>query len=140
MKYQKEPGKIHLVLEQGEDPVESLLKLARSEEIKSASFIGIGALGNATLGYFDVETKEYDQKTFEGSWELVALTGNIAWNEGEPVVHAHAVLGGPDYNVRAGHLFSAKVTVTGEVFISLNDTRIERGGNNPFGLKLIELE
>lgn len=140
MKYDKEPGKIHLVLDVGDDPIEALASLARSEKIKSASFTGIGALGEPTLGYFDAETREYKRTTFEGDYELIALTGNITWSEGEPIVHAHAALGSFDFSIRAGHLFSAKVAVTGEIFLHLNEKTLHRTENNPFGLKLIELE
>jgi predicted DNA-binding protein with PD1-like motif len=140
MQYTKETNRIHLVLDAGDEVIESLIALARKEDLPSASFTGIGAIGDATLGYFDLEKKEYMRKTFPGSYELVSLVGSLAWDAAEPIVHAHACISGPDFTPRAGHLFKGTVPVTGEIFLTINEIKLARGTNNEFGLKLIELE
>ena len=89
-----------------------------------------------TLGYFDVVKKEYLRATFPGSFELVSLTGSIAWSDGEPVVHAHACIGAPDCTVRAGHLFGGTVSVTGEIFLNLNTTTLNRDTDPNFGIRM----
>ena len=54
------------------------------------------------------------------------LSGNISMKEGEPFVHAHVVLGGPDFQCRSGHLFAANVAVTVELHLLPLGFEIER--------------
>jgi uncharacterized protein len=49
----------------------------------------IGAFSGATLGYFDVEEKDYKKIPVEEQVEVLSLGGDIATKEdGEPQVHA----------------------------------------------------
>ena len=43
------------------------------------------------------------------------------------------VLGGPDYGVRAGHLFEGTIAVTGELFVTPMGLTIERAPNPAVG-------
>ena len=88
-------------------------------------------------GFFDLERKEYNRREFPQAMELVGLTGNMAWADGEPVIHAHVVLAGPDYAAVGGHLFSAEIAVTGEIFVFPTDVRVQRSIDSETGLKLI---
>lgn len=139
MRFTREPGKIHLVLDVGDEVIPSLVDLAKQEDIPSASFTGIGALRDVTLGYFDVDKLDYLRREFPGSWELVSLTGSIAHSDGEPIVHAHACIGGPEFEVHAGHLFEGTVSVTGEIFLLINETKLQRAKDGDFGLKLLDI-
>jgi predicted DNA-binding protein with PD1-like motif len=69
--------------------------------------------------------------------ELVSLTGNVTWVDDAPLIHAHAVLAGPDYVAYGGHLFSAEIAVTGEVSIAPFTTRVCRKPDERTGLNLI---
>jgi hypothetical protein len=112
----------------------------RQEKIEGGSVTGIGAVMNTTLGYFDLHTKEYRQRVFPEDMELVSLTGNITRVDGAPFVHAHAVLSGEDFVAHAGHLFSAEIAVTGELFITPAAVRITRALDQRTGLKLMAEE
>jgi uncharacterized protein len=140
MRYTKEKSKIHLILEPGDEIMKSLLELAKKEKIPSATLTGIGAIGNATLGYFDVNKKEYLKQTFPGSWELVSCVGSISWDGENPIAHVHVSISGADFELRAGHLFSGEITVTGEIFLNLNEKKLNRKIDPRFGLKLLALE
>ena len=140
MKYIREKNKIHLVLEVGDEIIQSLVQLAKKENIPSATLTGIGAVGDATLGYFDVGKKDYLKQTFGGSWEMVSCIGSIGWDGGTPIAHVHVSISGPDFQLRAGHLFSGKITVTGEIFLNLNETKLERRPDARFGLKLFNMK
>jgi len=106
-----------LILERGEEIVGSVVDFCREKGIKGASVNGIGAISDVTLGYFDVNEKEYKKKGFNNSYELVNLNGNITMKDDKTIFHPHVALGGKDYNLIGGHLFKGKVSVTAEIFV-----------------------
>jgi predicted DNA-binding protein with PD1-like motif len=53
------------------------------------------------------------------------------------VIHAHAVVSGPDFVAHAGHLFSAEIAATAEVFLWATGERTERALDERTGLRLI---
>ncbi|MHC4663140.1 MAG: PPC domain-containing DNA-binding protein [Planctomycetota bacterium] len=140
MKYWNEGNTFFLKLEKGDEVIESLVSFAAKEKIESATISGIGAIEQVTLGYFDVEAREYEQKDFPFSMELGALVGNITHLDGKPTVHAHATIGGPDLKAYTGHLFKGTVSVTGEILITKHPVKMERSFDEDIGLNLIDLK
>jgi predicted DNA-binding protein with PD1-like motif len=126
-----------LILEKGEPVHESLKKLAKDLELPGAFVTGIGALEGVSVGYFQMESKDYKEIKVDGLVELLALNGSISWKEDEPFVHLHAILGLEDGSVMGGHLLRAKVGVTGEIFVHKTGNRLERAKVKEFGLSLI---
>ncbi len=100
---------------------------------------GIGAVEKVRLGYFDLEKKEYITKDIDGEWELLNVIGNITWDEDEPVIHIHTVLGGENLNTIGGHLLNATIAVTGEFHLITGEKTIGRKLDDETGLKLINL-
>jgi len=125
-------------LDVGDEIIASLVKFATEEDVKSASFSGLGAVGGLKYGYFDINDREYKVAEESISLEIVNLTGNLARIEGEPIVHAHISVGFPDMSVRGGHLVEGVISITGEIFIRTYDADIERAEEERFGLKLIK--
>ena len=124
-------------LDVGDEIVASLVKFASEENVKSASFSGLGAVGGLKYGYFDINDREYKVAEESISLEIVNLTGNLARIDGEPIVHAHISVGFPDMSVRGGHLVEGIISVTGEIFVHTYDADINRAVDERFGLKLI---
>ncbi len=94
-----------------------LTGFAKENNISAAVFTALGALKNARLGFYDQKKHVYGELVFSGPIELVSCVGNISLKDGEPFVHAHAVLSDDEGNVRGGHLlggtiFAAEVHVT----------------------------
>jgi len=110
-------GRLLVRVDRGEEMMETLLAVARERKIEAARVTGIGALRDMTLGYFDVDRKEYLRGELSGSWELLSLSGNLSLRDGEPIPHIHVIVGDANLNLRGGHLFSGTVSVTGEIFI-----------------------
>ncbi len=136
----RQVGETHLLkLEPGDEVIPSLVAFAREHGIRAASLTAIGAIADPVLGYFDVETKEYLRRAFEGSHEMVALTGNLAMRDGEPILHAHVAIGAKDFQTFAGHLFGGTISATGEFFIRPVDTALERRLEPEVGLPLWDL-
>lgn len=105
------------ILESGEKVMESLRRLAREEVIRAGHFTAIGAFRSCRIAYFDWETKDYVDMEFDEQLEVLVLAGDIAWKDGDPVVHAHVVLGRRDGAALGGHLREAVVRPTLEVFL-----------------------
>ncbi len=110
-------GIIAVRLHDGDKFMESLKAVARDCGLNSAVLHGIGLFKNAELGYFNGH--EYVTKSFyQQLMEVISLEGNISMAEnGEDIViHAHCVLGLPDYSLIGGHLMDGTF-FNGELFI-----------------------
>jgi len=130
-----------LVFDAGDEVVSGLMDFAGENGLDAASFTAIGAFGTATLGYFDVEKKEYERIPVHEQVEVLSLLGNVAPTEdGEPRVHAHAVLGASDGSTRGGHVLEARVRPTLEVILVESPEHLRRREDPETGLPLISME
>jgi predicted DNA-binding protein with PD1-like motif len=129
-----------LRLDRDEEVVSSVIKFVEESGLNSAMVAGIGAVTGCTLGYFDRDKKTYLSKNFDDVYELVSLQGNITFHEGKPVFHNHAAIADSEYNLYGGHLFSALIAVTGEIFIFDVKKKFNRALDSRFGLNLIDSE
>ncbi len=123
----------------GDEVVSALARFAAENNVESGTVIGIGAVKNVVLGYFDLSRKEYLQREFDGIYELLSLSGNFARLDSETILHCHAVISDQDFKVSGGHLFSGVIAITGEFYIRAGGTKVERGPDETTGLKLIRL-
>ena len=123
-------------MDKGDEIIASLKHLI-SERNVNGFFIGIGAVRDPIIAYFDTKQKKYIEKKFEGEFEIVSLMGNLGTDEnGEPIVHAHITIADENYNVHGGHLVQGYVSVTLELIVIRVDS-IKRSVDNKWGLKLI---
>jgi len=105
----------------------------------SGFVIGLGAVSEVKMGYYDLEAKEYRSQMFSEDYELGNLTGNFSQVDGKTFLHAHITISDKDCKAFTGHLFSAKVYATGEFFIYVFDKKMERKLDDEIGLKLLDL-
>jgi uncharacterized protein len=89
-------------LERGEDLLEGLGGAVKELGLKAATLQVIGALEEATVGYFDPEAKEY-RPISTGHVEIASGLGNVSLRDGDPFIHLHLVLSGPDGAALGGH-------------------------------------
>ncbi len=130
-----------VVFDAGDEVVSGLTDFATENGLDAASFTAIGAFGTATLGYFDLEEKEYERIPVHEQVEVLSLLGNVATKEdGQPLVHAHAVLGASDGSTRGGHLLEARVRPTLEVVLVESPEHLRRREDRETGLPLISVE
>jgi uncharacterized protein len=128
-----------LRLEKGEEFIGAVTDFLKKYGITAGSISAIGATNDVIIGYFDVEKKEYHKKRLKGDYEILHIAGNTSMVGVDPLVHAHITLGDENYQVMGGHLFSALISVTCEVYIQVMDSRIERTIDEETGLKLLRL-
>jgi len=127
-------------LDRGEWINESLAKIAGDFKIDGATISGIGAIQTVEVGCYCLEKKEFAKKTFNGTYELINLTGNISWKHSDPIVHTHAAFVDKEFIAFGGHLFDAQITVTGELSIRLMPERLTREWNEELGRDLLSCQ
>ena len=111
------------------------------ENIEAGSVLGIGALKNIELRYFDPETKKYhDYPLGETSYEAAPVCGNVSFFDNDVYLHLHANVSGPDFKSWAGHLKSAFVSATFEVILNLAPGTANRKFSEEIGLNLLDLK
>jgi hypothetical protein len=136
MKYRRDGSRVFVRLDMGEDVHAALVGVAEREGIGGGFVTALGAVRDATLGYYDVERKDYDRRSFSEEMEIASASGTVARLEGKPYFHLHAVLSDRQCRAFGGHLFSAKAAATVEVQITISATPIERTPDEATGLKL----
>lgn len=127
MDYQQVEGAREFVarLEHGKDWRGQIEEFADREGIDAAFFIGLGAVQDAEVLFYDQVDQEYYPVTFEEPFEVVPAVGNISWLGEERFAHTHVTLSREDGSVVAGHLDTA-TTFAGELYVREFDTRLER--------------
>ena len=110
----------HLTFQKGDDPAAGLAEFARKNNLTNAHFEAIGAFGSAVIGWSDRPKKAFKVVRINEEMEVAAFNGNIVRNkEGEPVVHAHCVVGVlSNEKVYAGHCLQEEVSLTLQLYIT----------------------
>src|ERR1041385_6622728 len=94
-----------LIFETGDEGMKELKSFAEEHSLTASHFTGIGAFGDATLGYFDWQKKDYKKIPVREQVEVLTLVGDITLDaNGEPKIHAHVVVGRSDGTALGGHL------------------------------------
>ncbi|MDB6017924.1 MAG: hypothetical protein JWR19_2413 [Pedosphaera sp.] len=138
--FDEEEKTFALVLATGDEVVSSLLKFAAANRLSAGHFTAIGALSEVTLGYYNLNKKDYKNIPINEQVEVLSLVGNIALDKGRPKVHAHIVIGKSDGTAFGGHLVEARVRPTLEVIIDEEPEHLWRRFDPESGLALIDLD
>jgi predicted DNA-binding protein with PD1-like motif len=138
-RYTKTPTGFLMVLRENDDVLAQIENLAKTENIPSASFTGIGFAREATFGFYDFQAKKFNPKTFK-KVEIGSLTGSIAWNEKGPSIHVHGVATDDKFEAYGGHLLSLHVgTGSMEIYITVHDKKLERKIEQPLNANVLQL-
>lgn len=126
-----------LRLEKGEEIINTLKNFSKEKKVKGAFFYGIGAGKNFTIGFYDLEKKEYLKKEYKEEGEILSLIGNISHLEKDIFIHTHIIFSDKNFNLLGGHLFSGEITATLEIFLILINKKLLRKNFPDIGLNLI---
>jgi predicted DNA-binding protein with PD1-like motif len=129
-----------LVFETGDEVVSTLQAFAAEQRLGAARFTAIGAFSEATLGYFDWQSKAYEKIPMREQVEVLALVGDVTLDRDAPKVHAHVVVGRRDGSAHGGHLLEARVRPTLEVMLTEAPAHLRRSFDPASGLTLIDVE
>lgn len=127
-----------LVLERGEELMSSLDAFLNESKIKSAWLSGLGAAEKMTIGYYDLETREYVwSEVDDGVVEILSLVGNLSQLNDEPLWHIHGTFSNSDLGAFGGHIKEMYVGLTCEIQITQIDVSLKRDYNEETGLNLL---
>ena len=139
MEYRRFDQGFILRLDPGEEVVGSLTQLVEREQVQLGAVSALGAANDVTIGIFNTVEKRYDSRRYRGDFEISALVGNVTRKDGAPYLHLHITIGNPvTGEVHAGHLSSATVSATLELFLQVWDGRVGRKFSDVVGLNLLE--
>ena len=104
-------------LPRGEDLIKSMTSLVKELDIEAGHIQVLGAVRNATIGYFNQDTTEYEYIDFNKPMEILHCTGNISLLDEEPMIHAHITLSDEDGKAHGGHLSENTEIYVAEVIL-----------------------
>jgi predicted DNA-binding protein with PD1-like motif len=134
------PKTFVLVFETDDELARGLTQFAIEQKLASAGFKAIGALSSVKLGWLNWETKQYEPAvSLREQVELLSLIGDVALKDGQPQVHAHAVIGKRDGTAHGGHLLEAHVRPTCEVVLTESPAHLRKEFDPAAGIALIKL-
>ena len=117
------------------------MEVLRSIALKKAAsfnFSMIGGCASVELGYYNPKLKKYFNKEFiADNIEMLSTSGNVAWFENSPVVHAHGVFSGEDHEAFGGHIVKMVISLTGEVAIDWLSHKLIKKYDQETGLNLL---
>ena len=121
MDYRKFGETYYVRMDKGDEIIGGILKLCQREQIRSATFSGIGGCSAAEIQTFLPETGSFETKELTGMLELASLNGNLVTDAaGGLHHHTHAVfsyLEDGQHRLSAGHIKSVVVLYTAEIEI-----------------------
>ncbi len=133
-------GRLFLVSVKHDSEINAFLtEFAKDNAVMTASFTAIGALKRAKLGFYDQEKHAYLETALLAPQEIASCIGNFSIKDGEPFVHAHAVLADSAGNLKAGHLLEGKVFAAEVHITELVGEKIERKKDAVTGLSLWDI-
>ncbi len=120
-------------LKKGVDIIDGLTKTMKERGVSAGIITGIGAVMEANIGYFNAQTRKYEELYLQENMEILSLRGNISMKDGSVFPHIHIVLSRRDFSALGGHLNRGTkvyafefelVSVEGEPFVRQfdNDT------------------
>lgn len=138
MEYRRFEDSYVVRLNKGEEIISSLKQLCIDENIKLGEITGLGASDFVEIGVFNVNTKEYNTKKFEGMFEITSLVGNVTTKDGDVYLHIHINFGDEDGLVKGGHLVKATISATSEIILRIIEGNVGRKLNPEIGLNLFD--
>lgn len=143
MEYRRFEDKYILRIDRGEDVVNVLTNFCREKDIRLGTISGIGAASLVEIGLFNVNTKEYKTKEFNGMFEITSLMGNITEKDNNPYLHIHINFSNEEGNCFGGHLVKSVISATCEIVITESiideiENSVNREFNEEIGLNLLK--
>lgn len=128
-----------LIFDPDDEVLAGLRAFAVEQNLAASDFTAIGAFQSATLGFFDLDRKDYERIPIDEQVEVLSLIGNVARHGDWEKVHAHVVVAKRDGTAHGGHLLEGIVRPTLEVVLTESPSHLQRVTDKATGLPLIAI-
>lgn len=128
-----------LIFSKGDEVVAGLTEFAKTNNIKSGHYTGIGDALSAKAGWFDYSRKKFKIISIDTA-EVSSFAGDIAWYKGNPVAHTHMSAALKDGSVKGGHLLELFSGPTMEIVLVAEPTALYKKLDPEFEAALIDPE
>jgi predicted DNA-binding protein with PD1-like motif len=126
-----------LSLKEGNNLFQGIIHYATSINLLSATFTGIGALSDITMGFYHRDTQQHTKRLFTGTYEIASLSGNITLTDDSWFVHIHAAIGNDQFQIFGGHLIDARASASTEISIIPLNYSVKRKKHPELDIKVI---
>jgi len=128
MEYYRKENDLFVRLDPREYLVKSLTALAEKEKIEFAIIVsGVGMIEGLKMGWFCINSNDFDTYTVAGIYDLNSISGNIATFNEKKKAHIHIVANHPDFSTVSGHLIDCQCRITMEIGLKVfSNSGLER--------------
>ena len=127
-------------LEYGERLGACIEQFITESKVEGGWINGVGAASSVELGFYNLNTKEYQWRQFDSMVEIVSLAGNLAYDaQGKLMFHLHGVFADDTYQTVGGHVKDLVAGATIELFIHSTYRPMRRKRDDDTGLQLLDL-
>jgi len=127
-------------LQKGEKLMASLNQFAEETKLEGGWINILGSALGMTLGFYDLDKKQYQWHDFAGLYEITGITGNLAYDDqNKPVFHLHGTFAGRDFKAIGGHVKDLTSGATVEIFIHRSFKSVKRMHDEASGLQTLDL-
>jgi predicted DNA-binding protein with PD1-like motif len=127
-----------ILLDQGEEVLDVIRRVAAAEGLRHAAFTAVGALGSAVLGCFDYDREDWLQHPVLTPTEVMSLSGDVTTGGADgPGVHARAVLALADASIVGGWLLFGEARPKLEIVLSAVPDALARTFDDASRLPLV---
>jgi len=127
-------------LDKGERLTEAFEQFIQETNIEGAWVSGIGAVLEVTLGFYDLDRKEYQWRTITELREIASLAGNVASDEQQTMTfHLHGVFSDHAFQTVGGHVKELVAGGTVELFVHRAYQPTRRKFDPEVGLQTLDL-
>jgi uncharacterized protein len=128
-------------LQKGEKLIASLNKFAQETKLEGGWINILGGALQMTLGFYDLDKKQYHWQDFEGLYEITGITGNLAYDgQSQPIFHLHGTFAGRDFKTFGGHVKDLTAAATVEIFVHRSFKKVKRSHDEASGLQTLDLQ
>ena len=134
----KEKNRYLIRFDQGEELIANLNRFCQKAKIRAGLINGLGSSQELILSHYDLEKKKYSDLRIRQKMEINSLTGIIATQKKEIIIHLHGLFSDKSMNVRGGHVKKLIIAATAEIILEKLNGKILREYSKRIGLNLLK--
>ena len=138
MEYRRFENTLVIRMDRGEEICGTLAAICEKEDVELAEVSALGAVDRAEMAIYDVPSKPFFRKTFEGPMEIGSLVGSVTRKDGKPYLHLHGVVCDSELAAHGGHIASMRISATCEMIVRIFPGEVGRRMDEAIGLNVFE--